>query len=98
MRAGVLDRLGRADDGARIFASVSEIAAAVHRREDAAVDGAEPAHVLRRGYARVTDGSGRPVHTAAAARAAAGVLHLTFADGSVAVVIHTQPTITGDQP
>ncbi len=126
VRTGARNRLERADDGTRTFASINTAATEVHRREDAAVerllrtveasaarcidaaaaaldrhaaalDGAEPAHVLRRGYALVTDAFGRPVTMAAAARAAAG-LHLTFADGTVAVTLDTQPIITGDQP
>ena len=75
-----------------------DAAAAALDRHVAVLDGAEPAHVLRRGYALVTDGSGRPVTSAAAARTAAGTIHLTFADGLVAVVLDTQPKITGDQP
>ncbi len=67
-------------------------------RHAALLDGAEPAHVLRRGYALVMDASGQPVTSAAAARAAVGILHLTFADGSVAVRLAPLQTITGEKP
>ncbi len=67
-------------------------------RHAAVLDGAEPAHVLRRGYVLVTDASGQPVTSAAAARAAVGILHLTFADGSVAVRLAPPQTITGEKP
>ncbi|WP_237479383.1 exodeoxyribonuclease VII large subunit [Lichenibacterium dinghuense] len=73
---------------------IDAAASALDRHTDV-LDAAEPSHMLQRGYALVTDASGRPVTSAAAARAAASVT-LTFADGAIAVRLH-QPT-TGDQP
>ncbi len=74
-----------------------EASAVALDRHAAVLDGAEPAHVLRRGYALVMGASGQPVTSAAAARAAVA-LQITFADGSIAVRLDPPQTITGEKP
>ena len=66
-----------------------DAAAAALDRALAALDAADPAVVLRRGYALALDRAGRPLTSAEAARTAGGFLTIRFGDGDVAVaVIH----------
>jgi len=111
IKAAVAETL-RAQDAA-VARLRDTVEAAVDRRVDAAaaaldralavLDGADPARVLRLGYALVTDATGHAVTSVAAAQAAATPLALTFADGTIAVVLSQpqpkpQPETPGDRP
>lgn len=76
---------------------LEQVAAAL-ARDVAALDAADPATVLHRGFALVTDPSGRPVTSVVAAAAAETIL-IRFADGILAVrPIQHDPIQSGDTP
>ena len=63
----------------------------------ATLDGADPARLLRQGFVLVMDGQGHLITSVTAATAAADLV-LSFADGTIAVRLTTQPNPFGDKP